>query len=111
MNSMPKFVATTTLDQAEWNATLIKEDVATRLAQLKQQPAQDLLVYGSADLVHTLMQHDLVDEYRLLVYPVVLGSGKRLFRDADDTKALELVDTKIFSSGVVALVYHPARSK
>lgn len=108
MNSMPKYVASRTLQEAEWNASLIKEDVAEEVARLKQQPGQDLLVYGSAELVQTLMQHDLVDEYRLLVYPVVLGSGKRLFGDGSAT-SLKLVDTRTFSSGVVALIYHSAQ--
>lgn len=108
MNSLPKYVASRTLDAAEWNAQLIKGDVADEVARLKQQPGQDLLIYGSGELVHTLMQHDLVDEYRLLVYPVVLGRGKRLFRDGS-TATLNLVGTTTFSSGVVALIYHPAQ--
>jgi dihydrofolate reductase len=78
MNNLPKYVASTTLDEAEWNASLIK-NVADEVARLKQQPGQDILIYGSADLGHTLMQHDLIDEYRLMVFPVVLGSGKCLF--------------------------------
>lgn len=77
---------------------------------LKQQPGQDILVYGSGDLVQTLMRHDLVDEYNLLFYPVVLGGSKRLFREADATATLKLVDTKTFSTGVVALTYQPART-
>ena len=78
MNSMPKFVVSTTLTEAGWNnSTLIKEDVVEEVARLKQQPGDDVLVAGSADLVHTLMEHDLVDEYRLMVHPVVVGSGKR----------------------------------
>jgi dihydrofolate reductase len=104
MNSLPKYVATRTLDQLEWNATPLKGDVAQEVAKLKQQPGQDLLIYGSGELVRTLMQHDVIDEYRLLVYPVVVGSGKRLFRDGSTT-SLKLVDTKPFSSGVVALIY------
>lgn len=108
MNSMPKYVASRTLQEGEWNASLIKEDVAEEVVRLKQQPGQDLLIYGSAELVQTLMQHDLVDEYRLLVYPVVLGSGKRLFGEGS-AASLKLVDTRTFSSGVVALIYHPAQ--
>jgi dihydrofolate reductase len=104
MNSLPKFVATRTLDQLEWNATPLKGDVAQEVAKLKQEPGQDLLIYGSGELVRTLMQHDVIDEYRLLIYPVVVGSGKRLFRD-ESTTSLKLVDTKPFSSGVVALIY------
>src|SRR5829696_6776681 len=108
MNSLPKYVASTTLDDAEWNASLIKENVAEEVARLKQQPGQDILIYGSADLVHTLMQHDLIDEYRLMVFPVVLGSGKRLFQEGSGTKVLRLVDTKTTSTGVALLTYEPA---
>jgi dihydrofolate reductase len=96
-NSLPKFVVSTTLKEVEWNN-----------AKLKQQPGQDILIAGSGELVHTLMQHDLIDEYRLMVHPVVLGSGKRLFRDGTDTKVLKLIETKTFSSGVVLLSYQPA---
>jgi dihydrofolate reductase len=109
MNNLPKFVVSTTLEEAEWNnSSLIKENVAEEVARLKQQPGQDILIYGGGELVHTLMQHDLIDEYRIWVHPVVLGSGKRLFRDGSDTKVLRLVETKTFSSGVVVLAYQPA---
>jgi dihydrofolate reductase len=108
MNSLPKFVVSTTLEKVEWNnSRLIKENVAEEVSKLKQQPGQDILIAGSGTLVHTLMQHDLIDEYRLLVYPVVLGSGKRLFRDGSKA-TLKLVETKTFSSGVVLLRYQPA---
>jgi len=108
MNSLPKFVASTTLKEVEWNnSRLIKGNIAEEVSNLKQQPGQDILIAGSGDLVQTLMQHNLIDEYRLLVYPVALGSGKRLFREGSDTIALRLVETKTFSSGVVALVYQP----
>ena len=107
MNSLPKFVVSTTLDKVEWNnSRLIKENVAEEVSKLKQQPGQNLLIYGSGALVHTLMQHNLIDEYWLLVYPVVLGSGKRLFKDGSNT-TLKLVETKTFSSGVVLLCYQP----
>ena len=110
MNSLPKYVVSTTLDEVEWNnSRLIKGNIAEEVSRLKQQPGQDILIAGSADLVHTLMQHDLIDEYRLMVHPVVVGSGKRLFRDGSDTKALRLVDTKTFGSGVVLLTYQPAQ--
>jgi dihydrofolate reductase len=111
MNSMPKYVASRTLDTVEWNASLLKGDVAEEVAKLKQQPGQDILVAGSGELVHTLMQHDLIDEYRLMLHPIVLGSGKRLFREGSDTKTLRLVETKPFSSGVVVLTYHPAEKE
>ena len=111
MNALPKYVVSTTLEEAAWNnSTIIKEDVAEEVSRLKQQPGQDILMYGSADLMHTLMQHDLIDEYRIWVHPVVLGSGKRLFREGSETKVLRLVDTTTFSSGVVVLSYQPAQS-
>ena len=79
MNSLPKYVGSTTLKEPlGWNATLIKGNIAQEVSKLKQQPGQDILISGGAGLVHSLMKHDLIDEYRLLVYPVVLGSGKRL---------------------------------
>jgi dihydrofolate reductase len=109
MNSMPKFVVSKTLEEVEWNnSRLIKENVAEEVSKLKQQPGQDILMYGSADLMHTLMQHELIDEYRNWVHPVVLGSGKRLFRDGSDTTTLRLVDTKTTSTGVVVLSYQSA---
>ena len=111
MNSLPKYVASTTLHEAEWNASLIKGDVAEEIARLKQQPGQDILVFGSADLVHTLIQHGLVDEYRLMIHPVVVGKGKRLFREGVDMTALRLVDTRTFPSGVLVLTYHPAEKE
>jgi dihydrofolate reductase len=107
INSMPKFVASTTLEgPLEWNATLLKGDLAEEVSKLKQQSGQDLLIYGSGELVHTLMQHNLIDEYRLLIYPVVLGSGKRLFGEGSTT-TLRLGEAKTFSSGVIALTYRP----
>jgi dihydrofolate reductase len=109
MNGLPKYVVSTTLSEPlEWNATLLKGNLADEVAELKQHTAQDVLIFGSADLVHTLMQQDLVDEYRLMVFPVVLGSGKRLFRDGIDKQALRLAETKTFGSGVVVLSYQPA---
>ena len=112
MNSIPKFVVSTTLKQAEWNnSTLIKGNVPEEVAKLKQQPGQDILVAGSCELVHTLMQHDLIDEYRLMVFPIVLGSGKRLFKDGSETKILRLAETRTFRSGVVVLTYQPGNSK
>lgn len=90
------------------NSRLIKGDVAQEVAKLKQQPGQGILVAGSGELVHTLMQHGLIDEYRLMVSPIVLGSGKRLFRDGSAKMALRPVDTKTTSTGVVILTYQPA---
>ena len=110
INSLPKYVVLTTLKEPlEWNNShLIKGDVAKEIAKLKVEPGKDLQVIGSGDLVQTLMQHDLVDEYRLMVHPVVLGSGKRLFRDGSATTPLRLVDTKTTGTGTLILTYQPA---
>ena len=106
MNILPKFVVSTTLKKAEWNnSTLITGNIAEEISKLKQQPGNDILIFGSGQLVQTLMQHNLIDEYRLLAYPVVLGSGKRLFKEGSNKTALKLADTKTFSSGVVLLSY------
>ena len=108
MNNIPKYVVSTTLKRADWNnTTIISGDIADRVAKLKEQPGGDMLVYGSPDLVDELLRHQLVDEYRLLVYPVILGSGKRLFRDRIDTHYLHLVESRTFPSGVVLLRYVP----
>jgi len=85
--------------------------VAEEVARLKQQPGQGILIYGSGQLVDSLMQHGLIDEYRLMVYPLVMGSGKRLFRNAHDTTELSLVESQAFSTGVVVLTYQPAAKK
>ncbi len=109
MNSYPKHVVSTTLEEAGWNnSTIIKENVAEEVLKLKRQPGRDVLVFGSAGLVSALMRHDLIDEYRLMVFPVVVGKGKRLFGNGIDTKVLELVGTEMFGSGVVVLTYRPA---
>ena len=111
MNSLPKYVVSTTLNAPDisWNnSRLIRGDVAGAISKLKQQPDNNLLISGGAGLVHSLMQWDLIDEYRLLVYPVVLGKGKRLFRD-DSTATLKLVETKTLGSDVVLLTYRPDR--
>lgn len=109
MNGLPKYVVTTTLEKGTWNNTnLLKENIVEEITRLKQEEGQDILVFGSADLVNALMQHDLVDEYRLMVFPVIVGSGKRFFRDGVNTKVLDLVKTETFASGVVVLIYRPA---
>jgi dihydrofolate reductase len=109
MNSLPKYVVSTTLSDMTWNATLLPSDFASELARLKQEIGQDILVFGSRQLVQTLYERDLIDEYRLMVFPVVLGSGKRLFPEEGEKKALKLVESKALSSGVVVLTYRPAR--
>ena len=108
MNSLPKYVASRTLTETTWNATVIEGDVAEAVVHLKEQPGQDILVGGSATLVQTLMQHDLVDEYRLMIYPIILGTGKRLFKEGMAVMNLTLMETKTTATGVVILTYHPA---
>ena len=109
MNGYPKHVVSATLEEPlEWkNSTLIEDDLAEEVTRLKQQDGKDILVFGSADLVRALMQHDLIDEYRLMVFPVVVGSGKRLFTEGD-TKTLKHTGTQTFDSGAVVLTYEPA---
>ncbi len=109
LNSLPKYVVSTTLEKAEWNNShLIKENIPEEISRLKQQPGQDILVHGSRTLVQTLIQHDLIDQYNLLVYPIVLGNGKRLFKDGSKAN-LKLVETKTFSTGVILARYQPDR--
>jgi len=106
MNAMPKYVASKSLSTPlQWNATLLQGDVAEAIAKLKQEPGRDLLQYGIGELTHTMLQHGLVDELRLLVYPFAFGDGPRIFERMGVTP-LELVETKRFSSGVVLLSYH-----
>ncbi|MBN2501214.1 MAG: dihydrofolate reductase [Anaerolineales bacterium] len=110
MNSVRKYVVTSTLDNLSWNNShVIKGDIATEIARLKAKDGGNLLVNGSAMLVNYLLDHDLVDVYRLLVYPVVLGVGLRLFTEGNQAK-LELIENKSFESGAVALIYQPARA-
>lgn len=106
MNSMPKFVVSTTLKNPEWNnATVLNGDAMTAVAQLKSSFDGNILVNGSRTLVTALIAHDLVDEIRLMVFPIVLGSGFRLFADADDAKVFELVHTHRLKNGAVELTY------
>lgn len=108
-NGTRKYVVSTTLDTAEWNnSVLIKDNIVDEIRKLKQEEGSDIVVHGSATLVQTLIKHDLVDRIRLLVYPVILGKGKRLFQD-DLNTTLQLVETRSFSSGVVGLIYEPHR--
>ena len=107
-NTMPKYVVSSTLEEPEWNnSTVLKGNIAEEVAKLKQAHDGDVVVHGSAQLVQTLVEHDLVDELRLMVFPVVLGSGKRLFGDASDKKRLRLVDSKTVGDGVAILTYQP----
>ena len=109
LNALPKYVASTTLDSVGWNnSSLLGGDVAAEVAKLKEQPGDELQVHGSGDLAHTLIENDLVDEYRLLSFPLHLGSGKKLFRDGAKPAALRLVSTSTTSTGVVLATYQPA---
>ncbi|WP_227378476.1 dihydrofolate reductase family protein [Haladaptatus halobius] len=106
MNNINKFVASRTLDEVEWqNSTLLEGDAAEAVAELKRQTGGDLRVMGSGELVQTLMQHDLVDQYHLMIHPLILGSGKRLFREGNRQTDLELLDTTTTGTGVVILTY------
>ena len=108
-NTMPKYVVSSTLDNPSWNnSTVLKGDVVEEVPKLKKQHDGDVVVHGSAQLAQALLEHDLVDELRLMVFPVVLGSGKRLFGDASDKKRLRLADSKTVGEGVTILVYQPA---
>jgi dihydrofolate reductase len=109
MNSMPKYVVSSTLDKAEWSGSrLIRGNVAEEVRKLKQEPGQDLLLSGSAQLFNAMRHENLIDLYRFMVHPIVLGSGKRLFAEGDDQTVLKLADTKTFASGIVILEYEPA---
>jgi dihydrofolate reductase len=111
MNGMPKHVVSTTLRDPEWhNSEVISGDVPVAVQRLKDQDGGPILVAGSRTLVHTLMEHDLVDEYRLMVFPVVVGGGLRLFPERFAKTTLQLVGTHAFSSGVLVLTYEPARA-
>jgi dihydrofolate reductase len=110
MNAMPKYVASTTLKEPAWqNTTVLQGDSMSAVERLKHELAGDLLVTGSRSLAQALRQHDLVDEYRLLVFPILLGSGQRLFEDAEDATRLQLVEALPLPNGAVALTYRVHR--
>jgi dihydrofolate reductase len=109
LNELPKYVVSTTLRSADWqNSTIVNGDVVAGIRRLKEQPGRELQVHGSGTLVRTLLEHDLVDELRLLVFPVVVGAGRRLFADAGVATKLRLVDARTTGSGVAIHVYEPA---
>jgi dihydrofolate reductase len=111
MNKMKKFVVSTTLTDPTWeNSEVISEDVVQKIAQLRDQAGENILVAGSSGLLKTLIDHDLVDEYRLLLYPLVLGTGKRLF-EANESARLDLIQSDDLGNGVVSLIYRPVRSQ
>ena len=108
-NNMPKYVVTSKPDEATWNNTTVLEgDPVEAVSKLRQELDGDIVVHGSAQLAQTLLDNDLVDELRLMVFPVVLGAGKRLFEGTSEKKPLELVDSKTVGDGVEILVYQPA---
>lgn len=108
LNALPKYVASTTLDSVAWhNSVLLGGDVAAEVGKLKEQPGRELQVHGSGQLAQTLISRDLVDEYRLLTFPVHLGAGKKLFRDGLRAGALRLVSTQTTGTGVVISRYEP----
>jgi len=108
-NSMPKYVVSSTLAEPDWNnSTVLRGDVAEEVGKLRQELDGDIVVHGSARLVQTLIEHDLVDEFRLMVFPVLLGGGRRLFGETSDKKRLRLVDSKMVGDGVAILTYEPA---
>jgi dihydrofolate reductase len=108
MNTMPKFVASRTLEEGDWNATILEGELAAEVTKLKEQQGGDLLIYGSGDVVDELTRHGLIDEYRLMIHPVVVGTGKRLFSSVETTTNLKLADTKTTDTGVAILTYTAA---
>ena len=108
-NSMPKYVVSSTLTDPEWkNTTVLGSELAAEVKKVRDEHEGDVVVHGSPRLVQALLEHDLVDELRLMVFPVVLGAGKRLFGGTSDKKSLRVVDSKIVGDGVAILVYQPA---
>jgi dihydrofolate reductase len=110
MNNIPKVVFSRTLEKAEWNNTrLVKANAEAEVAQLKQQPGKDIYIFGSANLSATLMQHNLIDEYRIGINPIVLGGGNPLFKPSPKRLKMKLLEVKPFKSGCVILRYQPVR--
>jgi dihydrofolate reductase len=110
LNSLPKYVVSSTLVDAEWNnSTVLKGDVVNEVSKLKQELDGEIVVYASRQLVHTLMEHDLVDELRLMVYPFVLGAGERLFGEISDKKSMRLLNTRTVGDGLAYLTYELVR--
>ncbi|MDX6294040.1 MAG: hypothetical protein QOH50_3115 [Kribbellaceae bacterium] len=110
LNSLPKYVVSSTLEDPDWNnSTVLKGEMVNEVSKLKQELDGDIVVYASGRLARTLMEHDLVDELRLMVYPVVLGAGERLFGETSDKKTMRLVDTRTVGDGLVLLTYQLVR--
>ncbi len=110
LNSLPKYVVSATLDEPKWNnSTVLKGDVVSEVRKLKQELAGDIVVYASYQLGRTLIEHDLVDEFRLTVFPVVLGAGERLFGETSDKKPMRLISTQTVGDGLTLLTYKLVR--
>ena len=110
-NAMPKYVVSSTLENPEWNnSTVLKGDVVEEVSRLRRAPGGDIVVHGSPQLVQTLLEHDLIDELRVMVFPVVLGTGKRLFGDTSDKKRLRLTDSRTVGDGIAILIYELIRN-
>ena len=110
LNSLPKYVVSSTLEDPDWNnSTVLKGDVVNEVSKLRQDLDGEIVVPASFQLLHTLMEHDLVDELRLMIIPVVLGAGERLFGETSDMKPMRLVDTQTIDNGVAFLTYEPIR--
>ena len=110
LNSLPKHVVSSTLEDPDWNnSTVLKGDVVDEVSKLKQELNGEIVVLGSPQLARTLIEHDLVDELRLMIYPVVLGAGARLFGETSDKKPMRLVDTQTVGDGIAILSYEPVR--
>jgi dihydrofolate reductase len=112
MNSLPKYVVSSTLEHPDWNnSTVLKGDVVDEVSKLKEEVNGELVVLGSPQLARTLIEHDLVDELRLMIYPVVLGAGARLFGETSDKKPVRLVDTRTVGDGIAILTYELVRAE
>jgi dihydrofolate reductase len=110
LNSLPKYVVSSTLEDADWNnSTVLNGDVVDKVSKLKQELNGEIVIVGSFQLLRTLMEHDLVDELRLKIFPVVLGAGERLFGETSDKKPLRLVDTQTLGDGIAYLTYELVR--
>ena len=111
MNNLPKIVFSKTLQEVKWNnSRLVKENIAEEISKIKQQPGKDMVIFGSGSIVSTFMQHGLIDEYRIIVNPIVLGNGNPLFKGINGKQNLKLLKTKVFDSGIVILFYEPAQA-
>ena len=111
INSVPKYVVSSTLKKADWNnSTIVEENVLEEITKLKQEPGQEIHIEGSATLVQSLMKANLIDEYRFLVHPIIIGSGKRFFKDGMNTTGLKLVKTQALDQEVMLLCYQPEKN-